>query len=99
MEQEGDGRERHQGGSRLLARLDKMVAAGRITAEDAVRLRAAGDSADLEAEVRRIRLRHATARVDEAVADGGLAPEEAEALLGRVRNGEHPRGLRGKHRR
>jgi hypothetical protein len=99
MDQSPDREVRHLSGPGLLARLDKMVAARRITDEDAARLRAAAASGDLDAEAQQIRLRHARARVDAAVEDGRLTQQEADTLLERVQNGEHPRVLRGLRRR
>src|SRR5579864_9180673 len=89
----------HQTGRGLLARLDKTVTAGRITEDDAARLRAAAESGDLDAEALRIRLGHARARVDAAVENGAMTRDEADLLLARVADGETPRGLRGRRRR
>jgi hypothetical protein len=86
---------RHLSGSRLVARLDTMVAAGRITDEEAARLRAAADSGTLHAEAQRIQRRHAKARLEAAVADGRMTPGEAAALVARLDSGEDPRFLRG----
>lgn len=76
----------------LLERLDKMVEAGRITEEEAGRLRAAepGQRDDL---VREIRLHHASAKLDPAVEDGRLTQGEADDILGRLANSERPRFL------
>ncbi len=80
---------------RLVERLDHMVEAGRVTEDEAGRLRAANGPAEFDDVVRDIRVRHATARLGAAVEDGGMSPEEADGFLGRLRNGEHPRELRG----
>lgn len=76
----------------LLERLDKLVEAGRITEEEAERLRAAepGERDDL---IREIRLNHAKAKLDPAVEDGRLTQDEADDILGRLANGERPRFL------
>ncbi|HEX3393098.1 MAG TPA: hypothetical protein VHS52_01110 [Acidimicrobiales bacterium] len=79
---------------RLLARLDHMVESGRVTEDEAARLRAADGPQEIDHAVGAIRLRHAGARLDAAVADGDMSREEADGFLERLRNGEHPRGLR-----
>jgi hypothetical protein len=81
--------------ARLLERLDKMVEAGRLTEDEAARLRGAAESSEFSDAVGEIRRRHATARLDDAVADGRLTPEETGALRERLENGEDPRFLRG----
>ena len=97
MERNGHNR-RHPSGPRLLARVDKMLATGRITDENATRLRAAAETGDFDSEAEQIRFRHVKARVDTAVDDGRLTKEEADAALGCVANGEHPRLPRGLRR-
>src|SRR6266700_4064373 len=82
-------------GDRLLQRLDKMLETGRVTAQEAERLRGAADTEDFDEAVREIRFRHATGRIDEAVEHGWIPPEEAATLMERLRNGEDPRFLRG----
>ncbi|MGH9008536.1 MAG: hypothetical protein ACRDYF_01670 [Acidimicrobiia bacterium] len=77
---------------RFLERLDKMVDAGRLTAEDAERLRAANPS-ERDDIIRTIRLSHVKAKLDPAVHDGRLTQEEAEDILSRVADGERPRVL------
>ena len=76
----------------LLERLDKMVEAGRITEEEAQRLRAA-EPGKRDNLIREIRLHHARAKLDPAVADGRLTQDEADDILGRLANGERPRFL------
>lgn len=83
----------------LVQRLDKMVRAGRLTEEDAERLRAAAKSGDLKDAAREIQLKHARARVVDAVEDGRLTQEEGHAFLDRLEKGEDPRFLRGLRRR
>jgi hypothetical protein len=41
-----------------------------------------------------IRVRHATARLDAALASGRVTKDEADRFLARVRAGEHPAELR-----
>jgi hypothetical protein len=79
---------------RLLMRLDHMVESGRVTDDEAARLRAATGPQEIDHAVGAIRARHAGARLDAAVAGGDMSREEADGFLERLRNGEHPRGLR-----
>lgn len=79
---------------RLLQQLDRKVGSGRVTEQEAGRLRAAGGPGEFDQAVRDIRVRHAGARLDAAVADGSMSLAEADDLLERLRNGEHPRSLR-----
>jgi len=78
-------------GPRLEGRLARLVAAGRITADDAARIRAAADGGDLEGELRRIRLAHVRARLDAAVLDGRMSDGEAAEVIARVEADEDPR--------
>lgn len=80
---------------RLLGQLDRMAAAGRVTEPEAARLREARDPATFGVVVRTIRVRHAEARLGEAVDQRRMSREEAEAVLERVRRGEHTQSLRG----
>ena len=95
LESETDSRRRQ----RLLQRLDQMVESGRVTDQEAQRLRAAGTPGRFDETVRDIRLRHAGARLNSAVADGTMHQEEADDLLERLRNGDHSRSLRARLRR
>jgi len=79
---------------RLVERLDHMVESGRVTEEEAERVRAAGGPAEFEHAVRNIRLRHAGARLGTAVEDGSMSQAEADGLLARIGRGEHPRSIR-----
>jgi polyhydroxyalkanoate synthesis regulator phasin len=83
-----------KGARRRIDQADKMLRSGRITAEEAARLSAAGETGDAERVIRDIRVRHAGARVDAAVAEGAMSREEADGFLDRIRAGEHSRGLR-----
>ena len=76
-----------------------MLETGRVTVEEAERLRRTADTEDFDEAVRDIRLRHATERLDAAVEDGSISPQEAAALLERLKRGEDPRVLRGLRRR
>ncbi|MEO8899637.1 MAG: hypothetical protein ABI352_02195 [Candidatus Dormibacter sp.] len=79
---------------RILERLDKMMASGRVTETEAARLRAAADEVQFDEAVRSIRVRHAGARLDAVVEGGQMTQEEAAGYLERLRKGEHPRSLR-----
>jgi hypothetical protein len=79
---------------RILRRLDRMVSAGRITPQEAERVRAAGDADAFQAALGEVRARHAAADLDVAVADGSLTQPEADELRHRLRRGEHTPGLR-----
>lgn len=80
--------------SRIAGQADKLVAAGRLTAEEARQLRAAPDVSRADQVMREIRARHAAERLDAAVAEGAMSRQEADDLLERVRGGEHSRALR-----
>lgn len=86
---------------RMMERLDAMVSSGRITEEEAVRLRASEGTPAFDDVVARIRARHAQAHTDPAVAEGRMSRQEADRLLERVLAGEHStelrRQVRGKH--
>ncbi len=79
---------------RIIERLDAMVASGRMTAEEAARLRATRGTEEFEVALAGIRARHAQVHTDEATAADRMGPDEADALLGRVRAGEHSKDLR-----
>lgn len=85
-------------GVALEKRLDKMVAAGRLTIEEAERLRTA-TAGEREVLARAIQLRHARGRIDEAVEDGRLTEVEATVLSERLDNGDDLSLLRGIRRR
>jgi ubiquinone/menaquinone biosynthesis C-methylase UbiE/Arc/MetJ-type ribon-helix-helix transcriptional regulator len=75
----------------IVERLDQMVAAGRVTGEEAERLREAVRSGGFDEAVRDVRIRHAEERLAAGLRDGTVTREEADTVLARVRNGEHPR--------
>jgi len=72
-------------------RVDRMLAAGRITKEEADRLRSAADADELEALIRDVRSRHASARLDAEVAEGRMSADEAAAALQSLASGGHSR--------
>jgi len=80
-------------------RLTKMVAAGRLTEEEAKRMRAASTASEREEAARTVQMRHARSRLEEAVDSGRLTPAEAEAFVERLDRGEDVSILRGVRRR
>ena len=72
-----------------------MLAAGRVTAEEAARVNAAEDGPEVEAALVAIRRRHATERVQAELAAGRLDKREADSFLERLAAGEDPETLRG----
>jgi hypothetical protein len=80
--------------ARLLARLDRMVTSGQITAMEAAQLRASEGTPAFDDAVRMIRTRHAAARLDAAVDEGAMTEAEAASYRTRLERGEHPRSLR-----
>jgi hypothetical protein len=79
---------------RIIEQLDNMVAAGRITPDEAARVRATAGTAEFHAALGAIRARHAQIHAVDGVAAGRLSREEADAALHRVRDGEHSAELR-----
>lgn len=79
---------------RLLGRLDALVKSGRVTDTEAARLRTAAEQGEFESALVDIRARHVGTRLDSAVEGGDLTRQEADAVLERVRAGEHSRALR-----
>jgi polyhydroxyalkanoate synthesis regulator phasin len=80
--------------ARVIEQLDRMIASGRITAEEADRLRVSEGTTEFDAVMGAIRARHAQAHTDAAVAAGTMSPEDASAALERVRQGDHSADLR-----
>jgi polyhydroxyalkanoate synthesis regulator phasin len=86
---------------RILEQLDKMVASGRVTKDEAAAIRTAAGTDEFERAVGAIQARHAGENMDRAVAAGDMTPEEAAAYTERLQKGDHPTGLRArlsKHR-
>jgi hypothetical protein len=81
---------------RIIGQIDKMVASGRITEEEAVRLRATEGTAEFDAAIADIRVRHAGAHMEGAISAREMSQEEADGYLERLREGEHPKGLRSR---
>jgi polyhydroxyalkanoate synthesis regulator phasin len=81
---------------RIITQLDKMVQTGQMTADEAQSIRNAEGTPEFEEALLDVRLRHAATRLDGAVADGEMTREEADGQLQRLRDGEHPKGLRAR---
>jgi polyhydroxyalkanoate synthesis regulator phasin len=79
---------------RIIEQIDKMVASGRITEDEAARLRATEGAAEFDAVVGAIRSRHAGVHMESAIAGGEMSQEEADRYLASLRKGEHPKVLR-----
>jgi hypothetical protein len=79
---------------RIVEQLDNMVAAGRVTSEEAARVRATAGTPEFHAALGAIRARHAQVHTDDGVAAGRLSREEADTALHRIRDGEHSADLR-----
>lgn len=84
---------------RVVERAEQMVKSGRLTDEEAERLRSAGEPEEFDDAIRSIRVRHAGARLAPAVNDGRVTPAEADSFLDRLRNGEHSSALRAQLRK
>ncbi|HEY5385818.1 MAG TPA: hypothetical protein VIJ56_11335 [Acidimicrobiales bacterium] len=80
--------------ARVIEQLDRMIASGRITPEEADRLRVAAGTTEFHAVMGAIRARHAQAHTDAAVAAGTMSAEDAAAALESVRQGDHSADLR-----
>lgn len=85
--------------TRIVEQVDKMVRSGRITEEEGERLRATAGTPDFGSAVGAIRARHAGTHMEAAIAAGEMSREEADRDLERLRNGEHPEGLRARLRK
>lgn len=98
MDAEAEGTMEWGKRDRLLGTLDRMVESGRLTENEAQRLRTAAEPSEFNRVVRDIRVRHAGMKLDAAVADGSLTRAKADTLLDRLRAGEHGRFLRARLR-
>ncbi len=81
---------------RIIKQLDKMVATERMTEAEAAHLRETAGTPGFDAAMGAVRARHASAQMDSAIRSGELTQEEADAYLDRLRNGDHPQGLRAR---
>ena len=82
---------------RIIQQLDRMVASAgspkkRLASSERPRY------PRFDAVVGTIRARHAGAHMDAAVAEGDMSQQEADAYRARLRNGDHPKGLRARLR-
>ncbi len=84
---------------RLLERADQMAKSGRLTDQEAERLRSADKPDEVDEVIRGIRVRHAGAKLRAAVEDGSVTRAEADGFLDRLRNGEHSAALRAQVRK
>jgi hypothetical protein len=73
--------------------LTHMQTSGKLTPEEALAM-GSGDSKEREAVMRGIRVRHASARLDAAIAAGAISKEAAADLIQQVKRGEHSSALR-----
>jgi hypothetical protein len=62
--------------ARIVASHDRMVATGRLTKEEADRLRGADEPGEFDSDIRGIRIRHAGAKLAGAIEDGSLSQED-----------------------
>jgi hypothetical protein len=83
-----------QSEQRILRQLDRMVATGRVTRDEAERLRSADGPEAFQTALGEVRVRHAGTPLDAAVAGGQFSQPEADQLLERVRRGDHSPELR-----
>ncbi len=83
---------------RIIEQLDKMVATGRVTEDEAERLRSTEGTEGFGVVVAEIRARHAAVQMESAVQAGEMSREDADEQLNRIRAGEHPKGLRARLR-
>jgi hypothetical protein len=94
MDNDGQARTGRANARHLPQSIDKLLASGQVTPEEAARLHAALAQGEREAVVRDIRVRHAEAALAGAVQDGRMTQQEADGYLDRLRAGEHSRSLR-----
>lgn len=74
--------------------LAQMARHGHLTPEEVQILQSDQSAEDLAPLVLKVRERHARTRLEHALADGSPTANRAEALLERVRRGEHDKELR-----
>jgi hypothetical protein len=94
MDDDGQARTGRANARHLTQSIDKLLASGQVTEEEAARLRAALEQGGRDVVVRDIRVRHAEAALAGAVQDGRMTQQEADGYLDRLRAGEHSRSLR-----
>ena len=80
---------------RIIEQLDTMVESGRITEDEAARLRTAQGTPEMDLVMGGIRARHASPHIESAVRAGDMTEEEADHQLDRDEAGPHcPRRVR-----
>ena len=79
---------------RLERRLNKMVGAGRVTTEDAERVRASSTE-ERDKAVVEVRAAHITARVRDALNEGRLTEAEAAEVRAQLDAGRDPKDIPG----
>ena len=82
---------REEDPARIRRRVTKMLKAGRVTPEEADRVLAAPDSAELERALADIRVRHVRARLDDEISGARMTEQEADLFIQRLLNGEETR--------
>ena len=89
----------HGSRTRVIERLDRMVASGRITRRRRTACVRAVGTAAFDAVITAIRARHAQAHTDTAVMAGTMSPEDAAYVHWRIgtSDGEHSADLRRQH--
>ena len=90
MESDPDDDARQRRDARFVERLPQMVEAGRVTEEEAAEVRSAAESGVPDGVAQVMRLKHGRQRIEEALRDGVVNQEEADALLQRLESGESP---------
>ena len=86
---------------RVLNQIDRMLASGRITKDEAASLRSPEGTEAFDQAVGVIQARHATGHLEAAVDAGDMTREEADDYVEQLQRGDHPKGLRAclsKHR-
>jgi hypothetical protein len=93
------GQDDAHSGEQLVARIEKMLAAGRITEDEAARVRAAAETGMIDDVVREIQVRHAREWLAAAVAEGRVSERDAAEALDRLERGDDPDAIRALRRR
>lgn len=81
--------------TRVLAQLDRMVAAGQILPNEAATIRAADTDDTFAKAMGQVRARHAIPKLAAAVEAGDMTRSQADTYLERLLAGTHISGLRG----
>ena len=81
---------------KIVGQVEAMLAAGRITEDEAADIRAARGPDELDRAVGMIGARHAGGHIESAVASGEMTRQEGDAYLDELRAGRNPKGLRAR---